>query len=113
DKHTLVYEISTPHTSDFKTIWKEERKNAHHAVRQGISEWTNDHILLKGINNTDLIDLVERLYGVQIIVKNKQALAGNFTGSVLYHENLDILLRSFCEMNDCTYRWDSGIIYLE
>ena len=88
---------------------KQAKKNAP----QGISEWTNDHIKLNGIDNVDFVDLIERVYNVQIILKRSSILNGNFTGSVLYNEDLKILLESFCETNGCTYRRDSDIIYLE
>ncbi|WP_333863652.1 FecR family protein [Sphingobacterium sp.] len=113
DKRTLTYELVAKKTELLKKNWVEESRLAKKIAPQGISEWTNDHIKLNGIDNADFVDLIERVYNVQIILKRSSILNGNFTGSVLYNEDLKILLESFCETNGCTYRRDSDIIYLE
>lgn len=113
DRRTLAYDYVIQKTAVFKSRWREESKIAKNMARQGISEWTNDHIELKGIDNADLIDLIERIYHVQIILKRASILNGNFTGSILQQEDLHILLESFCETNGCSYRKVSDTIYLE
>ncbi|WP_343558943.1 FecR family protein [Sphingobacterium sp.] len=113
DRHTLTYELIAKKTELLKKNWVEESRLAKKSVPQGISEWTNDHIKLNGIDNADFVDLIERVYNVQIILKRSSILNGNFTGSVLYNEDLKILLESFCETNGCTYRRHADIIYLE
>lgn len=113
DRHTLAYELVAKKMELLKKTWVEESRLAKKNAPQGISEWTNDHIKLNGIDNADFVDLIERIYNVQIILKRSSILNGNFTGSVLYNEDLKILLESFCETNGCTYRRDSDIIYLE
>ncbi|WP_293880559.1 FecR family protein [Sphingobacterium sp. UBA1498] len=113
DRQTLTYERVAKNTELLKNSWAEESRLAKKSASQGISEWTNDHIKLNGLDNVDFVDLIERIYNVQIIIKRSSILNGNFTGSVLYNEDLKILLESFCETNGCTYRSDSHIIYLE
>ncbi len=69
-------------------------------------DWRNDDCFCDNLTMTDVTAILEERFGVSISVDEKVAGADRFTATFSRFENLDQALKSICEFNGATYKYD-------
>ncbi|MGO3307489.1 MAG: DUF4974 domain-containing protein, partial [Sphingobacterium sp.] len=107
------YQLLNPAKTSFKKAWEAEKQNSKSNYPASTIAWSNKVVNFKGVTNTDLFGIMERLYSVTIDVANPTIINGNFTGKLNQDENIKNLLTIFCQINDCEFNIEEDIITIK
>ncbi|MGO1245305.1 MAG: FecR family protein [Sphingobacterium sp.] len=113
NKDNFHYQLLNPAKTSFKKAWEAEKQNSKSNYPASTIAWSNKVVNFKGVTNTDLFGIMERLYSVTIDVANPTIINGNFTGKLNQDENIKNLLTIFCQINDCEFNIEEDIITIK
>ncbi|MFD1768834.1 FecR family protein [Sphingobacterium suaedae] len=107
------YKRAAMPTQNFTETWELERVKTTSGIGGGQIEWTNSFIRFQAVDNAHVFSIIERLYGVKVLVESQHVLQGNFTGTLYNKDDLNILFANFCQMNGCTYQLEQAVVIIK
>ncbi len=113
NKDNFHYQLLTPPKTTLKKAWEVEKQKSKTSYPASTIAWSSKVVNFKGVTNSDLFSIMERLYSVTIDVANPEIINGNFTGNLKQNENIENLLTIFCQINGCKFSIEENIITIE
>ena len=99
--------------TNYKKAWEIEKKAIKSNYPLSTISWSNQVVDFNGVSNADLFSIMERLFSVTIDVENPQIMNGNFTGQLYQNDNIEDLLKIFCQINGCEFITEDNIIRIK
>jgi len=113
--NTRAYEyiLSAVKAIDRNVLWDRKRIESKNIATYGRVEWSNTAVDFVKMDNSELFGIIEQMYGVTIMVKDNQILQGNFTGSLYRGDDIEVLMKNFCQLNGCQFTLKNNVIELK
>lgn len=109
----FTYQRTEESKVNYKIAWDKEHKNIRTNYPLSSIVWSNQVVAFNGVSNADLFNIMERLFAVTIDVSNPEIVNGNFTGQLYHDDNIEDLLKNFCQINGCVFTVEDNVIRIK